>query len=107
MFLDLYDHIDKVGQLLHSQALKYTFSHYDIYVPNTPSIGPTFLTNLQQLEALNFSRNDSGKTVFTYRVAEITQNLYEGLNVSSKFHQGVSTNVAVMDLDDTYVALSM
>lgn len=103
----MYNHINKLSQPLHSKALKSNFSHYEIYVPNTPSIGPTFLTNLQQLEALNFSRNDSGKMEFTYRVAEITQTLYEKLNVSSKFHQGVSTNVAIMDLDDTYVALSM
>lgn len=31
--------------------------------------------------------------------------VYEEFNVSSKFHEGTSTNVAVMDLNDNYVSL--
>ncbi|RZB39904.1 G glu transpept domain containing protein [Asbolus verrucosus] len=103
---ELYAFITTSNQPSYSQALKLTFNDYDVYVPDSPSIGPIFLTNLQQLQNFNFTKTDTSRTEYVYRVAEVTQNVYNDFNVSSNFHQGTSTNIAVMDLDDNYVSFT-
>lgn len=83
-----------------------TFNNFDIYAPNTPSVGPLFLTNMQQLEKFNFTKTDTLKNEYIYRVAQVTQKVYHYLNISGTYHQGTSTNIAVMDLDDNYVSFT-
>lgn len=74
-------------------------------MPNTPSIGPLLLVNLQDIKKYNFTEKDADKPEFVYRIAETTQIIYDELNVTRKFHRGTSTNVAVIDLNDNYVSL--
>lgn len=103
---DLYTFVNPNNQPVFSQALRYTFNGFDIYVPGTPSTGPALLSNIRQLESFNFTQSDTLNTEYVYRLAEVTQNLYDDLNMTTKFHEGTSTNVAVMDLDDNYVSFT-
>jgi gamma-glutamyltranspeptidase len=103
---ELYSRITKDNRPSYGPAVKLTFNEYDIYVPDAPSIGPAFLQNLRHLQTFNFTPSDTTLTEYVYRVAEVTQNLYDTLNLTSRFHEGTSTNVAAMDLDDTYASLT-
>jgi gamma-glutamyltranspeptidase len=103
---ELYSRITKDNRPSYGPAVKLTFNEYDIYVPDEPSTGPAFLQNLRHLQTFNFTPSDTTLTEYVYRVAEVTQNLYDTLNLTSRFHEGTSTNVAAMDLDDTYASLT-
>ncbi|XP_044262092.1 glutathione hydrolase 7-like [Tribolium madens] len=103
---ELYTFVKPENQPRYSPALKFTFNTYDIYVPDRPSIGPALLTYLKQLETFNFTKTDTTRTEYVYRLAELAQNLYNDLNLTSKYHMGTSTNVAVMDLNDNYVSFT-
>lgn len=88
----------------HFEAVKSTFSNYDVFVPNIPSAGPSLLANLERIEKLNYSNNISAAE-YVYRIAESTEQIYSELNITSKFEEGTSSNIAVMDLHDNYVSL--
>lgn len=88
-----------------SQAVKFTFNDYDVYIPNMPSIGPLLISNLKEIERYNFTKEDSAKPEYVYRLVATTQNTYAKQNISERFHEGTSSNVAVIDLNDYYVSL--
>lgn len=104
LFIELYSYIQKKQPNL-SQALKYTFNNYDIYIPNTP-VGLSLISNLEEIEKFNFTKEDSIKPEYIYRLLEVTQNTYTEQNITEKFHEGTSSNVAVIDLNDYYVSLT-
>ncbi|XP_018572729.1 glutathione hydrolase 7-like [Anoplophora glabripennis] len=101
---ELYTYIQQKQPVL-SQALKFTFSNYDIYIPNAPLIGPSLISNLKEIEKFNFTKVDSIKPEYVYRLVEMTQNTYAEQNIKDRFHEGTSSNVAVVDLNDYYVSL--
>ncbi|KAJ8945822.1 hypothetical protein NQ314_009044 [Rhamnusium bicolor] len=102
---ELYGYIKTMNQPIISQAIKSTFNSYDIYVPNTPSIGQLVIANLQKVEEFNFTKEDTNKPEYIYRLAETTQTIYGEQNISAKYHEGTSSNIAVIDLYDNYVSL--
>ncbi|ERL87238.1 hypothetical protein D910_04636 [Dendroctonus ponderosae] len=55
----------------------------------------------QEIEEFNFTEVN---TATTKRMIETTLRAYEEFNVTARFHEGTSTNIAVMDLDDDYVS---
>lgn len=103
LFVELYSYIQQKQPIL-SQALKYTFNNYDIYVPNTP-VGSSLISNLGEIEKFNFTKEDSIKPEYVYRLLETTYNTYTEQNITEHFHEGTSSNVAVIDLNDYYVSL--
>ncbi|KAL3277169.1 hypothetical protein HHI36_012521 [Cryptolaemus montrouzieri] len=86
-------------------AYKFQFKRHSIYVPNVPSIGPMLSILLQQIEKLNFTLEDSKSTLYHYKMGEITQIVYKDFQVGYKFHEGTSSNVAVVDKNENYVSL--
>lgn len=60
---------------------------------------------LQHIDHVNFTEADISKPEYVYRLGEIIQVAYAELNISSKFHQGTSSNVAVIDMSDNYVSI--
>ncbi|KAJ8917180.1 hypothetical protein NQ315_012672 [Exocentrus adspersus] len=100
---ELYTFIQRKQPVL-SQALKSSFNNYDVYVPNTP-IGPALVSNLKKMESFNFTEKDTAKPEYTYRLVEATQDTYAEYNISDRFHEGTSSNVAVIDMNDNYVSL--
>lgn len=102
---DLYKQFRTDNLPMQTQAIKSTFYHYNIYVPNIPSIGPVLLVNLQHIEQMNYTLSDIKKPEFVTMIADITEAVYESLNVSMEFHNGTSSNVAVIDMDEEYVSL--
>lgn len=102
---ELYKYITHDNHPTFMQALKASFLNYDIYLPSYPTAGPVLSLNLQHIQSLNFTRADSSKPEYIYRLGEITQVVYSELNISSKFHVGTATNVAAMDMSDNYVAV--
>lgn len=102
---ELYKYITDDNRPTFTEALKLTFMDYDVYVPNFPTAGPILSIQLQHIEAMNFSQDDTKKPIYMYRLGELTQAVYTELNISRKFHQGTSSNVAVMDMNDNYVSV--
>lgn len=102
---ELYKYITYDNRPTFTEALKLTFMDYDVYIPNFPTAGPILSILLQHIEALNFSQTDTNKPIYMYRLGELTQAVYTELNISKKFHQGTSSNVAVMDMNDNYVSV--
>lgn len=91
-------------ELQRNIAIKYSFDNFNVYVPSSPSGGPLLLMNLKHLSELNFTNLDPSETQF--RLARLMLNMYEQLNITNdNFHQGTSSNVAVIDNDDIYVSL--
>lgn len=68
-------------------------------------MGPLFSLILQYMEHSNITHVP--KTEQIYYIPHIIQTVYEEYNVSENFHEGTSTNIAVMDLDDNYISLTM
>ncbi|XP_049820917.1 glutathione hydrolase 7 isoform X2 [Aethina tumida] len=101
---ELSSYITITNEPSHFEAVKSTFSNYDVFVPNIPSAGPSLLANLERIEKLNYSNNISAAE-YVYRIAESTEQIYSELNITSKFEEGTSSNIAVMDLHDNYVSL--
>ncbi|XP_066145346.1 glutathione hydrolase 7-like [Euwallacea fornicatus] len=99
---ELYSYVDSTNHPVQSQAVKSTFHGYDVFVPSVESMGPVLLVNLREIEKYNFTEVnvDTTKKIF-----ETTLNIYQEFNIGARFHEGTSTNVAVMDLDDNYVSL--
>ncbi|CAG9772957.1 unnamed protein product [Ceutorhynchus assimilis] len=99
---ELYSYIDSRNQPIETQAIQSTFHNYNVFVPSQDSIGPILLVNLREIEEYNFTQLN---VAATKKILETTLKIYQEFNVSSKFHQGTSSNVAVMDLEDNYVSL--
>lgn len=99
---ELYGYIDTTNQPVQSIAIKSTFHNYDVFVPSLESIGPILLVNLREIEEYNFTQTDSQSAK---KIVDSTLKIYGEFNVSTKFHEGTSTNIAVMDMDDNYVSL--
>ncbi|XP_076260685.1 glutathione hydrolase 7-like isoform X2 [Rhynchophorus ferrugineus] len=99
---ELYSYLDSAHNPIQSQGIKSTFHNYDVFVPSLESVGPMLLVNLREIEEYNFTKlaSDSIKTIL-----ESTLKVYQEFNINDKFHEGTSTNVAVMDLDENYVSL--
>lgn len=74
-------------------------------MPNYPTSGPLLSVILQHIDRINFTEKDVSKPEYVHRLGEVTQIAYAELNVSSKFHQGTSSNVAVIDMSDNYVSV--
>jgi len=102
---ELYNFITLENTPFKSTAINLNFRGFNIFVPDGPSPGPELLQNLRRIAYLNVTSEDV-KAELLYRVAEITQASYDSLNISSRFHEGKATNIAVMDKDDNYVSLS-
>lgn len=68
-------------------------------------MGPLLSLILQYMEHSNMSYVDKSEQI--YYIPHIIQTVYEEYNVSDNFHEGTSTNIAVMDLDDNYVSVTM
>ncbi|CAH0552955.1 unnamed protein product [Brassicogethes aeneus] len=100
---ELYSYITLTNKPNLAQSIKTVFNNYDIYVPGSSSIGPSLIKNLEKIENLEHSGVSSAE--YIYRVADITENSYNDLNITTNFHLGTSSNVAVMDLDENYVSL--
>lgn len=99
---ELYSYLDSAHQPVQSQGIKSNFHNYDVYVPSLASIGPILLVNLREIEEFNFTKIDikSNKAI-----VDSTLYVYQEFNVNDKFHEGTSTSVAAMDLDENYVSL--
>ncbi|KAH1012205.1 hypothetical protein HUJ05_011400 [Dendroctonus ponderosae] len=98
---ELYSYIDSSNHPVQSQAVSSSFYNYDVFVPSLDTIGPVLLVNLREIEEFNFTEVN---TATTKRMIETTLRAYEEFNVTARFHEGTSTNIAVMDLDDDYVS---
>lgn len=64
-------------------------------------MGPLLSLILQYMEHNNVSHEQ------IYYLPHIIQTVYEEYNASENFHEGTSSNIAVMDLDDNYISLTM
>lgn len=102
---DLYKSIPEQNQPMESQSLGSTFKYYNIFVPGSSAIGVALLINLQHIDNINFTAENTVNPEYIYRLAEITETTYNDLNITTKFYHGTSSNVAVMDLNDLYVSL--
>lgn len=101
---DIQNFLSTKQELKRNNAIKYTFDRFNIYVPNWPSGGPLLIMNLGYLSKMNFTNNDISETQF--KLAKLMLEMYEQLNITNdNFHQGTSSNVAVIDDDDIYVSL--
>ncbi|XP_044757715.1 scoloptoxin SSD14-like [Coccinella septempunctata] len=101
----LYSYIKPDNTPIETEAYKFTFNNYNIFVPNVPSIGPELAVVMKQIEKFKFTLEDTKKTRFFYKMAEIMQIVYRDFNIGLKFHEGVSANVVAVDKDDNYVSL--
>ncbi|KAL1506156.1 hypothetical protein ABEB36_005570 [Hypothenemus hampei] len=101
---ELYSYIDSTNQPIKSQAVKSTFHKYNVYVPSLESIGPVLLVNLREIEEFNFTDVNVGTTK---GIIQTTLKTFDEFNVTAKFHEGTSTNVAIIDLNENYVSLVM
>lgn len=90
---------------LQSQAIKTNFNGYNIYVPSSPSIGPALLVNLQHIAQMNYSLADLTKPLFFTSLASVTEAVYKTLRLGKTFHNGTSSNVAVIDTNEQYISL--
>lgn len=81
------------------------FYDYIVYMPNILTAGPVLSSLLYNINNINITYNDSLKPEYVYRLAKEVQTVYKEYNVSNNFHQGTSSNVAVMDLNDNYVSV--
>lgn len=61
---------------------------------------------LQYMEHSNMTHSNKPDNNIFY-IPHIIQTIYEEYNVSENYHEGTTANVAVMDLDDNYVSLTM
>ncbi|XP_017786639.1 PREDICTED: gamma-glutamyltransferase 7-like [Nicrophorus vespilloides] len=102
---DLISFITLENTPLKTVSLSGRFQDYNVYVPNSPSIGPDLLKILQMIDQHNFTTLDTVKPEYYYRLAEITKEIYTERNITTNFHEGTSSNVAVIDKDDNYVSL--
>lgn len=92
---------------VHAEALRLTFNNYNIYVPGKPSVGPVLLENLKIMEEMGLSGSNFSKSEAPYEIARITNALYRNLDLDEQFHNGTSTNIGVIDLNENYVSLVM
>lgn len=81
-----------------SEAVKTTFNNYNIFVPNIPQTSNILFENLFKIEAIRFNQTDVGSASYISRIAQEIERDYNEL------HEGTSSNVAVMDLNDLYVS---
>ncbi|XP_060527176.1 glutathione hydrolase 7-like isoform X2 [Cylas formicarius] len=104
---DLYtNYIDSANEPVGSPAIKSTFYGYNIYVPGVETVGPALLDNLKEIEKYNFT-DAAGAPVPQrfHALVDATLGTYKKFNLSTSFHQGTGSNVAVMDSDENYVSL--
>lgn len=101
----LYSYIKPDNSPVESEAYKFNFNNYNIFVPNVPSIGPQLALVMQQIEKFKFSLEDTKKARFFYKMAETMQIVYRDFQIGLTFHEGVSANVVAVDKDDNYVSL--
>lgn len=88
-----------------SQAIQTTFKDYYVYAPKSQSIGPYLLVGLEYLSQLNVSRGVFRSPSFVINLAKTASDVYRSF--AGAFHNGTSTNIAVIDTDDQYVSLIM
>lgn len=81
--------------LISGRARKYP--HFN----EEASLNVLFWGLCREIEEFNFTEIN---TATIKRVIETTLKAYEEFNVTVRFHEGTSTNIAVMDLDDDYVS---
>ncbi|GLV44185.1 uncharacterized protein CBL_12519 [Carabus blaptoides fortunei] len=101
----LKEHLLSKTELEKTKSLKTTFHNYNIYVPDSPTTGPLLALNLQHVNNISFTDSDVPKPEYMYRLAELLQQLYADKDIVDNFHEGTSSNVAAVDLDDVYVSL--
>lgn len=101
---DLQEHFGNKQFLQSLTAVKSTFYEHNIYVPNSPTIGPVLLQNLEKISNISFSENDLTKPEFVYHIAKLLKQLYADFEIDEKYHEGTSSNVAAMDTNDLYVS---
>ncbi|XP_050309798.1 glutathione hydrolase 7-like [Anthonomus grandis grandis] len=99
---ELYGYIDPAHQPIQMQAIKSSFHNYDVFVPASETIGSVLLVNLREIEEYNFTKVN---TEAVKRILDSTLKTYNEFKVTSRFHEGTSTNIAVMDMEDNYVSL--
>lgn len=78
--------------------MKTTFNNYNIFVPNVPQTSNILFENLLKIEAIRFNQSDIGSASYISRIAQEIQTDFNDL------HEGTSSNIAVMDLNDLYVS---
>lgn len=87
------------------EAVKTNFHNYNVFTSNHPSMGPLLSLILQYIDHSNMTHTENHEQI--YYIPHIIQTIYGEYNVSEIFHEGTSTNIAVMDLEDNYVSLIM
>ncbi|XP_065169561.1 glutathione hydrolase 7-like [Atheta coriaria] len=103
---DLRSYITLENTPTSSTALCSKLNEFNICVPNAPSIGPELLMNMQRIGQNNFTKMAAVQDAeYYYHIGETTKLLYEDLNITSNYHEGTSSNIAVIDKDDNYVSL--
>lgn len=104
-FLEFYKNETSEIHSTFKEAIKTNFNNYNIFTSNYPSMGPILSLILQYMQHSNITHSNKPENI--YYIPHIIQTIYEDYNVSEHFHQGTSSNIAVMDLADNYVSLIM
>lgn len=86
-------------------AINSSFANYNVYVPNSPTIGPVLLATLNNIKKFNFTKDDTTKPEYTYRLAEIILNTYAELNITKRLYEVTASVVTVTDMQDNYVSI--
>lgn len=101
---DMEKYLTETSKPVETEAFKFDFQDYKIFVPNVPSIGPLLAFVLQQIERKNLK--DINNPDNYYQIAKITDIVYKDLQVI-KYNEGTTSNIATVDLHDNYVSLVM
>lgn len=105
VLVDLASFASQINLPSVSEGKKLKFSGYNVFVPNNHSMATMLPKTLHEIGEHNFTKRDSLKSEYIYRLAQITQRIHQQQNLSSKYHEGTFSNIAVMDTQDHYVSL--
>lgn len=87
------------------EAGKLKFMNYNVIMPNDSSLTPMMQRILQIIGQHNFTKDDTKKSDYIFRLIEVVQKVYQEQNSIMTYYEGTFSDVAVMDTEDNYVSV--